>query len=156
MPGAIEQRLSELGIVLPTPSTPAANYAAVKVVDKFVYISGQLPRWNDELKYTGKLGDTVSVEEGYQAARLCALNLITHMSHVTGGNLERVSGIARLNGYVACTADFTDHATVLNGGSDLIKEVFGDTVGDHTRLAIGCNVLPFDATVEFDGVFVVA
>lgn len=154
--GTFEQRLREKGIELPTPGLPAANYSAVKVFDKFVYVSGQLPRWNNVIQYTGKLGDTVTIEQGYEAARLCGLNLIAHLSVVTGGDIERLAGIARLNGYVACTADFTDHAKVLDGCSDVIKHVLGDEVGDHTRLAIGSNVLPFDSSVEFDGVFVLS
>ena len=149
MAGQFETRLAELGITLPAAAAPAANYVPYVISGAMLYISGQLPIKDGKLAYLGRLGDGVSVEDGYQAARLCAINIIAQISQATVGNLYRVKRIVRLGGFVACVADFTDQPKVVNGASDLIVEVFGD-VGRHARTAVGAPSLPLNVPVEID------
>ena len=147
--GKIAQRLAELGVVLPPAAAPAANYSPFAVAGSLLFISGQLPLRDGQLTCSGRLGDAVTVDEGYQAARLCAINIIAQI-HAAGA-LERVRRIVRLGGFVACTADFTGHPKVVNGASDLLVEVFGDA-GRHARAAVGCPSLPLGAAVEVEAV----
>ncbi|MDR3435621.1 RidA family protein [Telmatospirillum sp.] len=145
-----ETRLAELGITLPVASVPAANYVSSVVSGNQLILSGQLPVKDGKLAYCGRLGDGVSIEDGYQAARLCAINLIAQIKAAIG-DLDRVARIVRLGGYVNCTPDFTNQPKVVNGASDLMVEVFGDA-GRHARSAIGCPSLPLGVSVEVDAV----
>ncbi|HIJ62831.1 MAG TPA: RidA family protein [Rhodospirillaceae bacterium] len=147
--GNIARRLAELGLTLPTASAPAANYAPFAATGNLLFIAGQLPLKDGKLHHCGRLGDGVTVEAGYQAARLCALNIIAQIN--AAGALEKVARIVRLGGFVACTAEFTDHPKVVNGASDLLVEVFGDA-GRHARAAVGCPALPLGAAVEVDAI----
>jgi enamine deaminase RidA (YjgF/YER057c/UK114 family) len=152
MAGRIEARLKELGIELPTPGAPAAAYVPWRLSGKQVWIAGQIPQWNGERRFVGKVGETYTVEEGYQAARLCALNLIAHLKVAAGGDLDRVSHALKLVGFVNCPPDFGDQPKVINGASELIVQVFGEA-GHHARSAVGSVSLPLGVAVEVEGVF---
>ena len=146
---SIEERLTELGIVLPTPAAPLANYVPYTREGKLLIVSGQLPMGPDgKLAHTGKLGGEVSLEDGVAAARLCAINCLAQVQAAAGG-LDAVRQILRLGGFVNCTPGFTQQPQVINGASDLMVEVFGDK-GRHARAAVGSNALPFDAAVEVE------
>jgi len=152
MPATIDARLKQLAIELPQAPKPAANYVPFVIAGKLLFCAGQVPVWNGEVRFRGRLGDGLSVDDGYQAARLCGLNLIAQAKAATDGDLDRVTRVVKLGGFVACTADFTDHPKVLNGASDLMAEVFGDA-GKHARFAVGAPSLPLGVAVEVDGIF---
>ena len=148
----VEARLQELGIELPEPSAPGANYVPFVRTGDLIYLTGQLAQWNGERRFVGKLGREFGVAEGQQAARLCGLNLIAHLRAALEGNLDRVVRTVRLAGYVNSTPDFTAQSQVVNGASDLFVEVFREA-GRHTRMAVGVSALPYDVAVEVEGVF---
>ena len=146
---SIEKRLSELGISLPPAAAPLANYVPYVQEGSLIFIAGQLPRNEDgQLAYVGKLGKDLSVEDGYAAARSCALHCIAQVKAALG-SLDKVKRVVRVAGFVNCTDDFTQQPQVLNGASDVIIEVFGDQ-GRHTRVAIGSNALPGGVAVEVE------
>ena len=149
MAGNIDARLAQLGIELPEAAAPAANYVAYVVSGTNVHIAGQLPMEDGKVKYVGKVGGDVSLEDGEAAARLCALNIIAQLKAACGGDLDRVVRILKLNGFVNAPGNFGDQPAVINGASNLIVEVFGD-VGKHARSAVGIGSLPFNASVEID------
>jgi len=153
MVNTIDARLSELGIELPNPAAPAANYVPFVKSGNLVFISGQITSWNGELHHVGRLGESLSVDEGYQAARICGLNLLTQLRVACSGDLEKVRRVVKLGGFVNCTAEFTDQPKVINGASDLMVEVFGQETGSHARFAVGAPSLPLGISVEVDGVF---
>ena len=155
MAGTIDQRLAELGIELPRAAAPVANYVPCVVSGKSVFVAGQGPVWNGEVRYVGRLGDDVTIEDGYQAARMCALNLLAQLKEACGGDLDRVVRCVKLGGFVNSTGDFTDQPKVLNGASDLMVEVFGDK-GRHARFAVGAPALPMGISVEVDAIFEIA
>ncbi len=155
MAGTIDARLSQLGIELPKAAAPAANYVPYVVSGNHVYIAGQVTVWNGEFKFIGRLGQEFGVDEGYQAARLCALNIIAQVKAACGGDLDRVVRCVKLGGFVNSTPDFTDQPKVINGASDLIVEVFDDK-GQHARFAVGTATLPLGVAVEVDAVFEIA
>jgi len=152
----VEAKLQELGLQLPPPSPPAANYVPALQSGqgdrKYVFVSGQLPFKNGELEFLGKLGKDFSVEEGQQAAQLCALNILAQVKEICGGDFARVKQCVRLGGFVNGTDDFTDQPKVLNGASDLMGTVLGDQ-GRHSRSAIGVNSLPLGVAVEVEALF---
>ena len=152
MAGQIEARLRELGIELPRPSTPAANYIPFVITGKLVFVAGQVTFWNGEIKFVGKIGADFSVEVGKQAARLCGLNLIAQLKEACDGDLDRVRRCVKLGVFVNCVDGFTEQPEVANGVSDLMVEVFGDR-GRHARFAVGANALPRNVATEADGVF---
>ncbi|HVC57088.1 MAG TPA: RidA family protein [Stellaceae bacterium] len=152
MSGRIEARLKELGIELPIPAAPVANYVPFATSGNLVFISGQICQWNGELRYLGKLGAGIGIAEGSAAARLCALNILAHLRVACGGDLERVRRCLQLRGFVNCTPDFTDMPRVVNGASDLMVELFGDC-GRHARAAVGLNALPGGVAVEVEAIF---
>ena len=145
-----EQRLAALGIVLPEATLPAANYLPSVTAGSLLYLSGQLPIKDGRLACVGKLGDNLTIEEGYAAARLCAINLMVQIKAAVG-DLARVRRIVRLGGFVNSTPSFVDQPKVINGASDLFVEVFGDA-GRHARSAVACPSLPFGAGVEVDAI----
>jgi enamine deaminase RidA (YjgF/YER057c/UK114 family) len=155
MSTSIEARLAGLHITLPNVSTPAANYVPYVITGNTVYISGQVPLENGEARYIGKVGDSLSAEDGYEAARLCTLNLLAHLKVACGGDLNRVKRIVRLGGFVNASPDFTQHPQVINGASDLMVEVFGEW-GRHARAAVGVGSLPRGVAVEVDAVVEIA
>lgn len=150
MAGRIEGRLAELGITLPEPAVPQANYVPHMRTGDLVFISGQVPAIAGRT-ITGKLGAGVDIATGQQAARSCALNLIAHAKSACDGDLDRVVRWVKLGGFVQGTPDFTDAPLVVNGASDLMVEVFGDA-GRHTRFAVAVACLPLDSAVEVDAV----
>ncbi len=152
MVGTIDSRLAELGIELPEAAAPAANYVPYAISGNQVYVAGQVTVWNGEFKFIGRLGDELGVDEGYQAARLCALNIIAQVKVACGGDLDRVVRCVKLGGFVNSTPDFTDQPKVVNGASDLMAEVFQDA-GKHARFAVGTAVLPLGVAVEVDAIF---
>lgn len=154
MPALVENRLAELGIELPRPAPPVATYVPYVEHNGLLHIAGQLPFAPDGSIVTGKLGDTVDVEQGRLAARYCGIMLLAQIREALGGNLDRVERIIKLNAFVASTADFTDQPKVANGISDLMVEVFGDA-GRHARSAVGVPCLPLDAAVEVDAIIAI-
>ncbi|WP_417475819.1 RidA family protein [Maricaulis sp.] len=149
-----ETRLTELGITLPAPVAPVANYVPFVRTGDQVYVSGQVSIGPDGL-IKGTLGLDMDVEAGQAAARLCGINLIAQLKAACGGDLARLKRVVKLGGFVAAVPGFTDIPKVINGCSDLMVEVFGDA-GRHARSAVSCPVLPLGAAVEVDGVFVIA
>lgn len=145
-------KLQELGIILVDPPKVLANYVPYQVVGNMVYISGQLPLEKGVLTHTGKVGESVSLEEGQAAARQCAVNILTQLLAACGGDLNRVDRCVRLGGFVNCTPEFTGQPKVINGASDLMVAVFGEA-GRHARAAIGTNSLPLGASVEVEATF---
>ena len=152
MTGKIIQRLAELGIDLPQAPAPAANYIPFVVTGNLVFVAGQVPVLNGEIKFKGRLGENMDIDEGYRAARLCGLNLIAQAQAAGGGDLDKIKRVVKLGGFVNATPDFTDHPKVVNGASDLMAEVFGEA-GKHARAAVGAPSLPLGVAVEVDGVF---
>jgi enamine deaminase RidA (YjgF/YER057c/UK114 family) len=149
MSGRIDARLKELGLELPQPAAPIANYVGYTVFGNLVIVSGQICIWNGELRYVGKLGAGISIADGQQAARLCALNILAQVRAAAGGDLDRVTRVLRVGGFVNCTPDFTDMPRVVNGASDLMVEIFGDA-GRHARAAVGVSSLPGGVAVEVE------
>lgn len=147
----IESRLKELGLVLPVMPTALANYMPFKIVGGLLYISGQLPMHDSIVQYVGKVGKDISIEQGTDAARLCALNILGVINHAISGDWSKVKSIVRLGGFVNCEATFQDHPKVINGASDLMVEIFQEN-GKHARTAIGCNSLPKNASVEVEAI----
>ena len=152
MSGRIEAKLAELGITLPRPMPPIANYVPYAVTGDIVVVSGQVPAVDGRIAVTGKVGNGLSIDQGREAARLCFINVLVHLKAACGGDLDRVKRVVRLGGFVASPPEFTQHAQVMNGASDLAVAVFGD-VGRHARTTIGVPALPADAAVEVEGMF---
>ena len=144
-------KLAELGLTIPTPAAPVANYVGYTVSGKTVYVSGQLPFQDGKLTCVGKLGAGVSIDQGYAAGRQCGLNILAHLKAACGGDLDRVSRVLRLGGFVNSTPEFTDAPKCVNGASDLMVAVFGDA-GRHARAAVSVASLPAGAAVEVDAV----
>ena len=135
MAGRIEARLKELGIELPQPAAPIANYVGYTVSGNLVVVSGQLCSWNGQLRHAGKLGAGITIDDGKQAARLCAVNVLAQARAAAGGDLDRIRRVLRLGGFVNCTPEFTDMPQIVNGASDLMVEIFDDA-GKHARAAV--------------------
>ena len=151
MPGRVDARLAQLGIKLPEPTPAWANYLSCVTTGNLVFVSGQLSQLGGE-KYQGKLGTELTVEDGYRAARICAINLLSHLKVACGGDLDRVVRCVEVGGFVNSAPQFYDQPKVLNGASDLLFEVFGDA-GRHTRFAVGVAAIPFNFAVEVKAVF---
>lgn len=155
MPGTVEKKLTDLGIVLPSPAAPVANYVGFVRTGNLLIVSGQLCFDADgKLAAVGKLGGTVSIEDGQKAARTCAINLLAQLK-VALGDLDKVQRVVRLGGFINATPDFLETPKVMNGASDLMVTAFGDR-GRHARTTIGVSVLPLDAAVEVEGMFEVS
>ncbi|MEM9433291.1 MAG: RidA family protein [Pseudomonadota bacterium] len=151
MSGNFESRLAEMGIELETPRPPAANYVPFVRTGDLLYVSGQISADGDTL-VTGKLGDTMSVEEGQDAARLCAISLLTQVRVACGGNLDRLERVVKLTAFVNSTPEFTDQPKVVNGASDFLVDALGDA-GRHSRSAVSAASLPLGVAVEIEGIF---
>ena len=151
----IEKKLADLGIVLPTPAAPIANYVGFVRVGALLVVSGQICLGPDgKLVAKGKLGDTVSLEDGQKAARACGINLLAQVKAALG-DLDQVARVVRLGGFINAAPTFLDGPKVMNGASDLMVEVFADK-GRHARTTVGVAALPLDAAVEVEGLFAVA
>jgi enamine deaminase RidA (YjgF/YER057c/UK114 family) len=152
MASTIEQRLIELGIALPTPPNPAANYVPTVRCGDQLFVAGQVPVQGGQLPFVGKVGAGLTIEQGQQAARLCAINVLAQVAQALDGDLERVVRVVRVGGFVNAGPDFTEHPKVVNGASDLFVAVFGDA-GRHARTAVGAGSLPRGVAVEVEAVF---
>ena len=156
MAGVVETRLQELGIVLPDPLEPkVAKIKGSNIAGPFLYISGQVPQWNGDLPFIGKVGREFSVDEGYEAARMSALNVIAHAKKALAGDLDRVLKVAKLKGYVNVTPDLAEVAGVVNGASELMVEVFGEEIGAHARTVAGVSLMPFNVAIEVEADFLI-
>ncbi len=152
---AIEQRLRDLGLSLPPPAAPAANYVPYTISGRLLFVSGQLPIQGGGVAVTGQLGRDVGLDQGQAAARLCALNLLAQAKAACDGDLDRLARCLKLGGFVSCAPEFTDHPKVVNGASDLIASALGEA-GQHARFAVGCSSLPLNAAVEVEAIFELA
>ena len=144
-------RLAELGVTLPDAPAPAANYVPFVKVGNTVYVSGQVSSGLDGL-ITGKLGDTMDVDAGAQAARNCAISLLAQVKAACGGDIDRLVRVVKLVGFVNSTPDFGDQPKVINGASDFMVAALGDQ-GRHARSAVSAASLPFGVAVEIEAVF---
>ena len=146
--GKVENRLSELGLLLPEAPKPVAAYIPAKQSGKLVFTAGQLPMVNGELISKGFLGQEVAIEDAIKAARVCTLNALAAIKGVIG-DLDQIKQIVRVVGYVASNPTFIQQPAVVNGASELLLEIFGDA-GKHARSAVGMAVLPLNASVEIE------
>ncbi|MGX7951444.1 RidA family protein [Tsuneonella sp. HG249] len=149
---SIEYRLSELGIQLPAAAAPIASYVPVVVASGLAHVSGQLPFVDGNI-VKGRLGESVTVEEGVAAARACGLMILAQLKAALG-SLDRVERVVKLGAFICSTGEFSDQPTIANGASELMAEVFGDA-GKHARSAVGVPVLPRGAAVEVDAIVAV-
>lgn len=148
MTTSFEMQVAALGLVLPAPPKPVATYIPVVRTGNLLFLSGMIPLRDGTLTVAGKLGKDVSVEQGYEGAKLCVLNALAVIRQQLG-TLDQVKQIVRMVGYVASTAEFVQHPAVINGASDLLVKIFGEA-GRHARVAIGTVALPLDSPVEIE------
>jgi len=146
--GEVEKRLKDMGIELPPPPAPMGGYVPAVVAGSLVFVSGQLPRWGDDLKYLGKLGAELDVEQGKEAARLAALNAVSVLAAELG-DLDRVKRIVKVRGSVTSADGFVEQPQVVNAASEVFVEVFGES-GKHARMAVGVAELPARASVAIE------
>lgn len=144
--------IESMGLAFPPPAPPAANYVPYYKIGSMVYISGQLPMVGKDIKFIGKVGQDFTTDEGYDAAELCALNILSQLNQATNQDLSLVRNCVKLTGFVNCTPDFTEQPEVINGASNLMIRVFGDA-GKHARAAVGVNALPRGVAVEIEAIF---
>ena len=148
----IEDNIKKLNINLPDAPDPVGSYVATKIVGKFLYISGQVSINEKGEFIKGKVGKELNLEEGYEAAKRCALNIVSQAKKACGNDLSGIKSCIKLTGYVNSTDNFTDQPKIINGASDLISSVFGE-IGKHTRAAVSVNSLPLGVAVEVDAIF---
>ena len=148
----IEDNIKKLNINLPDAPDPVGSYVAAKIIGKFLYISGQVSIIEKGEFIKGKVGKELTSKEGYEAAKRCALNIISQSKKACGNDLSRIKSCIKLTGYVNSTDNFTDQPKIINGASDLISSVFGE-IGIHTRAAVSVNSLPLGVAVEVDAIF---
>ena len=146
----INATLIDKGIVLPDAPPPAANYIPYVKIDKLVFVSGQVSQ-NENGFIKGILGKDLNVKEGYDAARQCAISMLAQLKSAVNGDLNKVTKVVKLGGFVNSAPDFTEQPSVINGASDLLVELLGEK-GRHARTAVGAN-LPLGVAVEIDGIF---
>ena len=150
MPGKIESRIGELKLELPKATKPVANFVPCVQTGQTLFVSGQVTAWNGEYRHVGKVGREIALAEAQQAARVCALNVLSQAREFLG-DLDRVTRVVMVQGFVNAIPEFTEHPKVINGASDVFVEVFGDA-GKHARFAIGVGSLPFNVAVEIAAV----
>ena len=148
---SFEENIMKLGINIPDMPAPLANYVPYKVSDNVVYVSGQGPVLNSDLRYKGKVNEDISIEDGIKAAELCCINIIAALKKSINGDWNRLDGFLKLGGFVNCKDDFYDQPKIINGASDLLVKIFGDQ-GRHARFAVGSNALPMNISVEIDAI----
>ena len=148
----IEEKIQKLNIKLPDAKPPVGSYVAIKIVDKLLYISGQISISENGELIKGKVGKDLSVDDGYKAAERCGLSIISQAKVACRGDLSKIKSCVKLTGFVNSTDNFIDQPKVINGASDLIASVFGDS-GMHTRAAVSANSLPLGVSVEVDAIF---
>jgi enamine deaminase RidA (YjgF/YER057c/UK114 family) len=149
---SIDDKLNKMGLVLPKATDPVGSYVATKITGTLLYISGQISIDAEGQLIKGKVGIDFNTEQAYKAAERCALSIISQAKKACGGDLSKIKSCIKLTGFVNSTDDFIEQPKVINGASDLIKKVFGDT-GTHTRAAVSTNSLPLGVAVEVDAIF---
>ena len=147
-----EENLKKLNIKLPEAKAPVGNYIATKVTGKMLFISGQISIDENGQLIKGKIGSDLNVDSGYEAAKRCALSIVAQVKKACDGDLSKIKSCIKLTGFVNSTNDFTDQPKVINGASDLIASIFGES-GMHTRAAVSTNSLPLGVSVEVDAIF---
>ena len=147
-----EENIKKNNIILPKAADPVGSYVATKIIGKLIFISGQISIDKDGKLITGKLGKELDTKAGYEAAKRCALNLVSQVKKVCNDDLSKIKSCIKLTGFVNSIDTFTDQPKVINGASDLIVLIFGDS-GMHTRAAVSANSLPLGVAVEVDGIF---
>ena len=150
----IKKRLKDLGISIPNAPKPAGSYVPVVLTGKLAFVSGQIPIKDGQVVYQGKVGDTQSIDDAQEAAKLCVINGLAQIEAYCG-TLDNLEKIIKISGFVNSTKDFTEHPKVINAASDLLMKIF-DERGRHSRIAIGVSSLPLNATVEIDMVVEIA
>ncbi len=145
----IEEKIEELGIELPSPPTPAGSYIPVVKTGNLLFISGQIPMEKGKVVFSGKVSDN-NLDIAQKSARMCAINILAQIKREIG-DLDKVSKIVRLSGFVNSSPEFTQHPKVINAASDLIFEIFGDK-GKHSRIAVGVTSLPLGSMTEIDAI----
>jgi enamine deaminase RidA (YjgF/YER057c/UK114 family) len=151
MAGKFESNLAKLGVILTEAPAPAANYVPFVKIGDLVYVSGQVSQNTDGF-IVGKLGATMSTEQGAKAARTCAIALLAQVKAACGGDLDRLVRVVKLSGFVNSTQDFLEQPQVINGASNFLGEALGDA-GKHARAAVSAPSLPFGVAVEIEGIF---
>ena len=146
------KKISELGIVLPDAKAPVGNYVATKIIDKLLYISGQISINEKGELIKGKVGKDLDIDQAYLASRRCGLSIIAQAKNACDGDLSKIKSCIKLTGFVNSTDTFTDQPKVINGASDIMVEIFGNS-GMHTRAAVSTNSLPLGVAVEVDAIF---
>tara|TARA_B100001093_G_scaffold516934_1_gene597007 strand:+ start:1693 stop:2154 length:462 start_codon:yes stop_codon:yes gene_type:complete len=147
-----EENIKKLNINLPEAKAPVGNYVATKISGKMLFISGQISMDENGQLIKGKIGKELDTEQGYNAAKRCALSIISQVKKACDNDLSRIKSCIKLTGFVNSTDNFTDQPKVINGASDLIASIFGD-MGMHTRAAVSVNSLPLGVSVEVDAIF---
>ena len=149
---SFESKIKELGIILPEAKAPVGNYVATKIIGKMLFVSGQISIDENGELIKGKVGKDLDMESAYNAAKRCALSIIAQVKKACDNDLSKIESCIKLTGFVNSTDEFTDQPKVINGASDLIASVFGDS-GMHTRAAVSTNSLPLGVSVEVDAIF---
>ena len=148
----IKSKLEELGYELPEAAAPAANYVPYVISGNHIFVAGQIPFLNGEKMHMGRLGEDLTLKDGEEAARACALNILSQVNAAIDGDWSRVKRCVKLGAFVNCTPDFKDHPAVVNGASDLMVAALGEA-GKHARFAVGAPSLPLGVAVEIDAIF---
>ena len=148
----IDKKLNEMGITLPKTIDPVGSYVATKITGNLLFISGQISIDAEGKLIKGKVGKDLNTDQAYKAAERCALSIISQAKKACGDDLSKIKSCIKLTGFVNSTEDFTEQPKVINGASDLIKNVFGEN-GTHTRAAVSTNSLPLGVAVEVDAIF---
>ena len=149
---SIDAKIKAMGLVLPKATDPVGSYVATKISGNFLYISGQISIDADGKLIKGKVGIDLDTNQAYKAAERCALSIISQAKKACGEDLSKIKSCVKLTGFVNSTDDFIDQPKVINGASDLIKNIFGEN-GTHTRAAVSTNSLPLGVAVEVDAIF---
>jgi len=149
---SFDKKILELGLKLPEAKAPAGNYVATKIVGKLLYISGQISISDDGKLIKGKIGKDLTTEQGYDAAKRCGLSIIAQAKIACSDDLSKIKSCVKLTGFVNSSEEFTEQPKVINGASDLIASIFGES-GMHTRAAVSTNSLPLGVSVEVDAIF---
>ena len=146
-----EKNIKDLNLIIPDIAIPLANYVPFKIIDNFLYISGQTPSKDGKITYRGKVGSDISEQEGIKAAELCCVNIIAALKNAINSDWEHLDEFVKLGGFVNCNSDFVNHPQIINGASNLLVKIFEEQ-GKHTRFAVGSNSLPMNSSVEIDAI----
>ncbi|MDA0821200.1 MAG: RidA family protein [Proteobacteria bacterium] len=152
MAGRIERRLKELNIIIPKAQQPkVAKIKGWSIIGNTLYISGMIPQWEGDVRFIGKVGVDFSIEQGREAARLSALNVLAQAYNALDGDLDRIIQIAKISGFVNCAPEITEVAAIVNGASELFLDIFGER-GAHARIAVGATTMPIGVAVEIEAI----